>query len=114
MDVMLREDLGAGRVELGGGLDIYAAGEVHAQLQQLLRAHPRLELDLSRVEEIDTAGVQLLMSAKRTASAQGRTLRLVAHSPAVLETLELCQLLGFFGDPVVETAGARFGRETDT
>ena len=106
MELRLREDLAAGRVELLGALDIYAAESLHARLQELIAAHPRLELDLAGVDEIDTAGVQLLMSTKRAAAEQGRSLALVAHSPVVLETLELCQLLGFFGDPVVETAGA--------
>ncbi|MDE2120440.1 MAG: STAS domain-containing protein [Betaproteobacteria bacterium] len=106
MELRLREDLAPGRVELHGAMDIYAAQTLHARLLELLRAHPRLELDLAGVDEIDSAGVQLLMSTKRAAAGQGRNLALVAHSPAVLETLELCQLLGFFGDPVVETAGA--------
>lgn len=106
MELRLREDLAPGRVELHGAMDIYAAQSLHERLRQLLREHPRLELDLAAVEEIDSAGVQLLMSTKRAAAEQGRSLALVAHSPAVLETLELCQLLGFFGDLVVETVGA--------
>ncbi len=107
MEVLTRDDIAPGRVELVGSMDIYAAGELHQRLLELLRTRQRLELDLSGVDEIDTSGVQLLMSTKRAAAAQGRALSLVAHSPAVLETLELCQLLGFFGDPVVETAGVR-------
>ena len=107
MEVLTRDDVAPGRVELRGSMDIYAAAELHQQLLDLLSTRQRLELDLSGVDEIDTSGVQLLMSTKRAAAAQGRALILVAHSPGVLETLELCQLLGFFGDPVVETAGAR-------
>lgn len=103
MEFVLRDDIAPGRVQLQGSLDIYAAAELHAQLLQWLAAHPRLELDLSAVDDIDSSGVQLLMAAKRHARTQGRSLHLVAHSAAVLRTLELCQLLGYFGDPVVET-----------
>lgn len=106
MELRLRDDLAPGRVEVLGAMDIYAAAELHLRLQELLHAHPRLELDLAQVDEIDTSGVQLLMAAKRAAGEQGRSLSLVGHSPAVVQTLELCQLLGFFGDPVVETSGA--------
>jgi anti-anti-sigma regulatory factor len=56
------------------------------------------EIDLSGVTEIDTAGVQLLMLAKRTALEQDRELHLVGHSPAVLEVFELLNVAAYFGD----------------
>jgi anti-anti-sigma regulatory factor len=59
------------------------------------------EIDLSGVTEIDTAGVQLLMLAKRTAMEQNRELRLVGHSSAVLEVFELLNVAGYFGDPLL-------------
>jgi anti-anti-sigma factor len=59
------------------------------------------EIDLSGVSEIDTAGVQLLMVAKRSAQEQGRELRLVGHSPAVLEVFELLNVAAYFGDPLL-------------
>lgn len=59
------------------------------------------QIDLSRVTEIDSAGVQLLMHAKKRALAEGRELHLVAHSAAVTEVFELLNLAAFFGDPLV-------------
>lgn len=67
----------------------------------LLCTPPPHEIDLSGVTEIDTAGVQLLMLAKRGALEQDRELRLVGHSPAVIEVFELLNVAAYFGDPLL-------------
>ena len=59
------------------------------------------EIDLSGVTEFDTAGVQLLMLAKQDALAKKSELRLVGHSPAVLEVFELLNVAAYFNDPLV-------------
>jgi anti-anti-sigma factor len=65
-----------------------------------------IEIDLSGVTEMDTAGVQLLMVAKRAASQAGRELRLVGHSRAVMEVFELLNVAAYFGDPLLmDSAG---------
>ena len=85
-------------LRIDGELTIYRAQE----LKQALLADPApVEIDLSGVTEIDTAGLQLLILAKKTALAKQRTLRLVAHSPAVIEVIELLNLAAYFGDPLV-------------
>ena len=72
------------------------------ELKHTVLANPPLtEIDLSGVTELDTAGVQLLMLAKRTALTQQRELRLVGHSPAVIEVFELLNVAMYFGDPLV-------------
>ncbi|SNT10796.1 anti-anti-sigma factor [Noviherbaspirillum humi] len=90
---------------LGGELTIYRAAEVREILLDALvpRASVpiRLEIDLSTVEEIDGAGVQLLLAAHKTARQQGTRLNLIKHSPAVIEVFELFDLAGYFGDPVL-------------
>ena len=67
----------------------------------LLDAPAPTEIDLSGVTEIDTSGVQLLMLAKKEALAAQRELRLVGHSPAVLEVFELLNVAAYFSDPLV-------------
>lgn len=85
-----------------GELTIFRAAELKTEwLQALEGAGSALELDLAGVTELDTAGLQLLMVLKREAAAQGRTLRLHGHSPAVLEVFELLNVAAFFGDPLV-------------
>jgi len=89
------------RLSIVGELTIFRAQELQPVL---LASPPCLELDLSGVAELDTAGVQLLMLAKKTALAEQRELRLVGHSPAVIEVFELLNVAAYFGDPLVMTA----------
>jgi anti-anti-sigma factor len=66
--------------------------------------HPsteELQLDLSGVSEIDSAGLQLLLLLKAEAQHRGFTLRLLRHSEAVIEVFELLKLGMYFGDPIV-------------
>lgn len=72
------------RVE--GELTIYRAAELKAEL--LAAA----ELDLAAVTEIDTAGVQLLLLARREAQALGRSWAIAGRSSAVVDALALLGL----------------------
>jgi len=68
-------------------------------LETLRKPGAAIELDLSQVTELDSAGVQLLLAAKRTALAQGRELQLVGQSMAVMQVLGLLRLDSYFGEP---------------
>ena len=73
-----------------------------AEIKEILLADPPPDvLDLSGVTDIDTAGVQLLMMAKKNARAAQRELHLVGHSPEVIEVFELFNVVGYFGDPLL-------------
>lgn len=89
-----------------GELTIYSASADLACLQACLRDAAELEIDLSDVAEIDSAGVQLLIQAKREGARAGKPVRLVGHSPAVMEIIDLFQLAPQFGDPMVVAARA--------
>ncbi|MEY3807987.1 MAG: hypothetical protein RI893_963 [Pseudomonadota bacterium] len=60
-----------------------------------------LQLDLSAVTEIDSAGLQLLLLLKAEAHQRGFILHLFRHSEAVIEVFELLKLGTYFGDPIV-------------
>ena len=89
------------RLAIREDLTIYHAMAQKQKLLDALSATQALELDLSQVSEIDTAGLQLLILAKREAALQQKALSIVAHSPAVRQTLDFCNLVTFFGDPVI-------------
>jgi anti-anti-sigma factor len=91
----------ASTLRIEGEMSIYRAAEFKAVLLDALAQSNELEIDLSAVSEIDSAGVQLLVLAKKTAQAQGGQLKLVRHSHAVLEVFELFDLASYFGDPLV-------------
>jgi anti-sigma B factor antagonist len=97
-------------LSIHGELTIYRAAELKQELLAALATPAILEIDLSGVTDIDTAGLQLLMLAKKTAQAQQRELRLVAHSPAVTEVFELLNLAAYFGDPLVIASRATAAR----
>lgn len=83
-------------------MTIYNAAEMKNRLLlALAESSTALELDLSPVQELDSAGLQVLLLLKREAAAAGKTLYLSRHSPAVLDVLDLCGLAAFFGDPLL-------------
>jgi anti-sigma B factor antagonist len=88
-------------LHIEGEMSIYTAAELKSQLLPHLGQSGDLEIDLSQVSELDGAGVQLLLLAKREAARAGANLHLSWHSRAVLEVFDLCNLAGFFGDPLV-------------
>ena len=88
-------------LRIEGDMNIYRAHELKEALLDPLSHAAILEVDLSAVTELDTSGLQILMLAKRIAKEKKAELRLVAHSPAVLEVFELLNLASYFGDPLV-------------
>jgi anti-sigma B factor antagonist len=98
------------RVLLEGELTISRARELKQALIEPLSGAGVLEVDLSQVTELDTAGVQLLLLAQRTAAVLNVELRFVAPSPAVSSVVALLGLgltLGFnTPPPSIDGAGA--------
>lgn len=92
---------GAVHLMLDGPMTIYNAGDIKTQLIAGLSVGPLLQLDLSHVNEIDTAGFQLLVMAKRESLRRNCEMRIVAHSPAVQDVIEFFNMAAFFGDPLV-------------
>ena len=95
------------RLAVESDLTIYTAEAMKQRLCAAIEAAADLELDLSQVGEMDSAGFQLLVMAKREAQRLAHTLRIVAHSPAVREVIEFYNMAAFFGDPVFIPATGR-------
>jgi len=91
----------AARVDIQGELSIFAAAELRQRLLDALDTAAEVEVDLSQVGEMDSAGVQLMVAAKREAAARNKVLRFSGHSATVFDILELCDLSGHLGDPVL-------------
>lgn len=92
---------GAVHLILDGPMNIYTALEIKTQLMSGLKSASIVELDLSHVNEMDTAGFQLLVMAKRESQNQGHTLRITAHSQAVRDVIDFYNMDAFFGDPMI-------------
>ena len=82
-------------------MTIYNAAAHKQRLLDALLATERLEIDLSAVSEIDTAGFQLLVLVKREARRLGKEALIVAHSEAVREVLDFYNMAAAFGDPLL-------------
>lgn len=80
---------------------IYRALELKNTLLDALTTTDELELDLSCVGEMDTAGLQLLILLKKEAQRTGKCVRIAAHSKAVSTVIEFCNLAAEFGDPLI-------------
>jgi anti-anti-sigma factor len=80
-------------MRIEGEMTVYTAAALHTQVSEVLVKRPSINLlDLSEVTEIDTAGLQVLLVARRSAEALGRQLQIVAGSPSVNDVLDLLQL----------------------
>ena len=89
------------QLEIHEELTIFTAAEQKNNLLGFLNTDDELEINLAHVDEIDTAGLQLLILAKREAAKTHKVLRFVMHSKAVLDILELSNLTTAFGDQIV-------------
>lgn len=74
---------------LGPELTIAHAAEWHQRLAEASGAGGDLALDLGAVSDFDSAGVQLLLSARRSLAEAGACLVLQSASPTVRDALQV-------------------------
>lgn len=79
-----------------GEFNIYGAIDFREALVAAVHAEGDIDVDLSAASEMDAAGLQLLLLARREAAASGKLLRLIAPGAAVLEVMGLCNLASRF------------------
>lgn len=83
-------------VTIGGGLTIYNVQSFFKEHVQPFVFKKSLILDLSKIEEIDTAGIQLLLMLTRAANDEGVGCEVSNISGAVKDYLELFNLTDQF------------------
>jgi anti-anti-sigma factor len=76
------------QVKIAGDLTIVEAAETRDSLALCLTTSETLELDLSDVENIDIAGIQILLSLVK----EPRAVQLSAPSPSLKKVLDLLQV----------------------
>ena len=80
------------QIVIDGDLTIYTASEWRDRLSAEIVDADEFELDLTRVSEIDSAGLQLLIAARKQAERSGGSLHIGHCSAVVLTALEFCRL----------------------
>jgi anti-anti-sigma factor len=91
----------SGALNIEGELTVFAVHALKDRIMAALAESSTLQINLSDVSEVDGAGIQLLLAAKREAQQRGGTLSLVKHPPQFIAALELTDLAREFGDPLV-------------
>ena len=88
---------------ISGEFTIFTAADLKPRLlHAVIDAESEdVDLVLSEVSEIDSAGLQLLLLLKREAQVGGKRVILVRHSQPVRATIEFCNLVAELGDPLV-------------
>lgn len=101
---VIKKQKGAIQLAIRDEMTIYTVLEQKQQLAEYVKSARQIQVDLAGVTEIDSAGLQLLMFIKQESTRQGNQFSLVRHSEAVVEVLELLDLVTHFGDPIVISA----------
>ena len=104
MTITARTRKGVCKLNVEGEMTIYQADEIKRKFVSVLANSQEIELDLAKVSDLDSAGLQLLCLLKREASALGKPLRIAAHSPAVIDVIDRFNLAAYFGDPILLAA----------
>lgn len=77
------------QLDLGAKCTIIRAEELHSQMESLLQSSNDVEIDGSKVEQIDTSGLQLLLSFHQTLTNDGRQILWKSPSESLLSTAKL-------------------------
>src|SRR5262249_42894500 len=105
--ITLETSAGRCKAVVSGNMTIYEAAADKPVLLQALSRADQVEIDLSAVAEMDTAGLQLLLLAERESQKAGKRLSIVGHSESSLDVLDRYNLVSYFGDPVLITRPER-------
>lgn len=76
-------------LDLGAKCTIIRAEELHAQMEHLLSTGHDVEIDASKIEQIDTSALQLLLSFHQALNKDGRHIIWKAPSDQLLSTAKL-------------------------
>jgi len=101
MKLHREEHKGHCSIAIEGDLTIYSAPELKQELLDCLAGHDSVEVSLTGVGDMDSAGFQMLYLLKREAKISGKNASFVGHSPAVLEVLDIFNMAANFGDALL-------------
>ncbi len=80
------------RLRINGEMTIYSVEEMAQYLSPIWEGYSKFELDLSKVNEIDTAGVQLLLMLSKKVEQSKTSITMLDCSPPVREVLDIYRL----------------------
>lgn len=96
-------------IDIKGSITLGYTFELKEVLLDSIANHPNIEVRLHDINDIDSAALQTLWLAKREARHANKNLRYVDYSPAVLELLQLYNLVEEFTDPLPDNSQSEEG-----
>jgi anti-sigma B factor antagonist len=85
-------------------MTIYNVLEHKDKLYPYLKNEHGLQVDLSNVSEIDSAGMQLLIFLKYQSDIEKKEITFIEHSESVMEVINIFNFSSFFDVPVTSSA----------
>lgn len=85
------------RLPIEGELTVFAVHALKDRILAALAEGEDVDVDLAGVCEVDGAGIQLLLAARREAGMRGLHFHVQAASAAVADTLAMCALTHTLG-----------------
>ena len=92
MSVQVEKENGAVKFIIENNMTIFNASELKQTLLDALSEPTNIKLDLSQVNEIDSAGFQLLLMLKNESKKNNKEYQITACSSAVTSLLDLFNL----------------------
>lgn len=100
MDISVKTSDDVCIISVMGDLNIYSSPKFIEELHNAFNGFSKIALDLAGVAELDTAGLQTLVAAKKESAKTNKALKIVNHSSVVIRFIDLLGLVGFFGDKI--------------
>jgi anti-sigma B factor antagonist len=88
-------------VRIQDEMTIYNVLEHKDKLYPYLKNEHGLQIDLSNVSEIDSAGMQLLIFLKYQSQIEKKEIIFIEHSESVIEVIKIFNFSSFFDVPVI-------------
>jgi anti-anti-sigma factor len=76
-------------IAIEGNLNIYSVKDVKEQFSGYLENNKNLELDLSSVDTVDTAGFQLLAIVKKEVNSKDKIFKIINPSNEIVRIFDL-------------------------
>jgi len=95
--ILAKQRKGVLALHVEGDMTIYTAASLKNELMEYIKQASECEIVLSEVSKMDSAGMQLLILAKREAATHKTPLRFIGHSKAVMDVMDTYDMSAYLG-----------------
>ncbi|MBK8394490.1 MAG: STAS domain-containing protein [Leptospiraceae bacterium] len=92
------------KISLVGRCTIYTVSKLKESFIEVIAANQNILIDLEKVTDFDTAGLQLFIAAKNMGTRENKKIKFISHPVCIIALFDLYGLTSFFGDKIILTA----------